>query len=345
MPKQLVLRGKETREDFLLLFKKCKDIRLRERYHALYLGFSYDWKEIADILGVDYETIIEWVHLYNEQGIGGIEPGRPPGRPSSLTKEQVAEVKKSVMRCPRDMGLKFSNWTVGRICRWMAGKFGVLLSDERVRQVLHAIGFSYVKPAYSYLLAKEEERKAFLSGFREVANGGGVYLFEDESTVHQHPTLHGMWVLKGSRARIGTFGNHAKRHAFSAVNPIDGTHIGMVAKRLTAETFVRFLRKVLDAVTVPFTLIMDNSPCHKAKLVTEFLEKRKHMINVLWLPRFSPDLNPDEQVWKDLKLEVSHNHMFGTPNKLAWGMIGYFRRLGPEKVKSLCSTDYLFGKL
>lgn len=211
--------------------------------------------------------------------------------------------------------------------------------------LLHLIGFSYVKPSYSYILADRKERKAFLSEFSEIANSGDVYLFEDEATVHQHPTLHDMWVLKGAKAKIMTFGNHAKRHAFSAVNPITGKLVSMVAKRLTAETFIRFLRKLLCIITTPFTLIIDNSPCHKAKAVTDFLERWKHRIRVVWLPRYSPDLNPDEQVWKDMKLDVCHNHMFGTPNKLSWGLIGYFRRLEPEKVRSLCSTDYLFGKL
>jgi transposase len=345
MPKQLVLQGKHTEEDFLRLYKKCKDAKQARRYHAMYLSFSYGWKEIADILCTDYETVIGWFHLYNQHGLEGLELGRPPGRPSSLTKEQIAGLKKTVMQCPREIGLKFSNWTVGRLVRWIAAKFGVLLSGERVRQLLHAVGFSYVKPSYSYILAKKEEREVFLSEFREIVSSGETFVFEDESTVHQHPTLHGMWMLKGTRARIRTFGNHAKRHAFSAVNPVNGKHVSMVAKRLTAETFIRFMRKLLGTITVPFTLIMDNSPCHKAKLVTDFLEGWKHRIRVIWLPRHSPDLNPDEEVWKDMKLDVCHNYMFETPDKLACGIRGYFRRLEPEKVRSLCSTDYLFGKL
>ncbi|MBN2330844.1 MAG: transposase [Candidatus Aenigmarchaeota archaeon] len=172
MPGQLKLQGKHTKEDFLLLYKKCRDFRLRERYQAMYLSFMYDWEEIAVIVGREYQTVLEWARLYNESGIEGLDPDRPPGRSPSLSKEQMAEVKKNVMQCPRDIGLRFSNWTVGRVCRWIAGKFNVILSGERVRQLLHAVGFSYVKPSYSYILADRKEREAFLSEFREIAASG-----------------------------------------------------------------------------------------------------------------------------------------------------------------------------
>jgi transposase len=241
--------------------------------------------------------------------------------------------------------MKFSNWTLGRLARWIAGKFNVILSDERIRQILHCIGFSYVKPKYSYILANKKERREFLHDFREVASSNESFMFEDESTVEQHPTLHGMWVLKGTKAKIRTFGNHVKRHVFAVVNPVTGRLVSMVTKRLTAITFTRFLGKLLNVIAVPFTLILDRSPCHKAGVVEEFLEKHKDRVRVMWLPKYSPDLNPSEQIWKDMKLDVCHNYLFGTANRLAWSIRGYFRRLKPEKAISLCSTDYLFGKL
>ena len=345
MGSKLVLEGSLTKEDFLKLYKKCRDAKQARCYHAMYLSFSYGWKEIADILGIDYETVLEWAKLYNEYGIEGLALGKPPGRTPSLTNEQLDEMKKTVQQCPRDIGMKFSNWTLGRLARWIAGKFNVILSDERIRQILHCIGFSYVKPKYSYILANKKERREFLHDFREVASSNESFMFEDESTVEQHPTLHGMWVLKGTKAKIRTFGNHVKRHVFAVVNPVTGRLVSMVTKRLTAITFTRFLGKLLNVIAVPFTLILDRSPCHKAGVVEEFLEKHKDRVRVMWLPKYSPDLNPSEQIWKDMKLDVCHNYLFGTANRLAWSIRGYFRRLKPEKAISLCSTDYLFGKL
>jgi len=258
----------------------------------MYLSFSYGWKEVAEILCIDYDTVLEWARLYNEYGLEGLALGRPPGRPSSLTGEQLDAVKKAVQQPPRDMGLRFSNWTLGRLAGWIARKFGVLLCNERIRQILHVMDFSYVKPTYSYILADRKERKEFLEEFREIADNGDSFMFEDESTVEQHPSLHGMWVLKGAKAKIRTFGNHVKRHVFAAVNPVTGKAVSMVAKRLTADAFIGFLGKLLGSITKPLTLILDNSPCHRAKAVMQFLEGHKSRMTVLWLPKYSPDLNP-----------------------------------------------------
>jgi len=309
------------------------------------LSFSYDWKEIAEILGIDYDTVLEWARFYNEYGRDGLALGKPPGRASSLTDGQLSEVKEAVQQSPRSLGLKFSNWTLGRLTDWITGRFGAPLSGERIRQILHGMGFSYVRPTYSYILAERKERRAFLSDFREVVSSGETVLFEDESTVSQHPSLHGIWVLKGTKAKIKTFGNHAKRHVFAAVNPAIGKAVSMVTRRLTADAFIGFLGKLLACTAKPFTLVLDNSPCHKAKSVMQFLGQYKSRIKVLWLPRYSPDLNPSEHIWKDMKLNVCHNYLFGTANRLAWGIRCYFRQLKPERVMSLCNPDYLLAKL
>lgn len=341
MPACVSLKGSLTKEDFRKLYKGCKDLKLRERYQAMYLSFSYDWNEIAEIFCVDYETVLNWVHLYNQYGIEGLALGKPPGRASSLTDGQLDETKSAVRQCPRELGLKFSNWAAGRLARWIADRFGVLLCYERIRQILHCMGFSYVKPTYSYILADRKERRAFLQDFKEVAGSGEAFMFEDESTVEQHPTLHGMWVLKGTKAKIRTFGNHVKRHVFAAVDPVTGKVVSMVAKRLTADAFIGFLSRLLAEAIKPFTLILDNSPCHRAKSVMQFLEQHKSRITILWLPKYSPDLDPAEQVWKDMKLNVCHNYLFGTANRLSWGIRCYFRQLKPEKIMSLCNPGYL----
>lgn len=340
---RLELKGTHTKDDFLRLYRKCKDFRLRERYLALSLSFKYSWKEVAENLGVHYQTVLEWAKAYNREGLEGLLPGKPSGRESSLTEEQKNQVKETVKQSPRSLGYRFSNWTAKRIAGWAADKFTVILSAERLRQILHDIGFSYVKPTYSYIKADEEERGQFLEELNELVNKEELVVFQDESTVDHHPTLHGMWALKGTKPKVKTFGTHAKRHVFGAVIPSTGEHVSMVTKKLTAVRFVRFLKKLIERVPEPFTLVMDSSPCHTANMVKEFLEKQKERIRVLWMPKYSPDLNPKEHVWKDMKFNVTHNHMFGSVNKLAWGIRGYFRQLSPERVKSLCSTDYLFG--
>ena len=318
---RLGLEGDLTKDGFFKLYKRCKKIKSRDRYHALYLGFTYPWKEVAGIIGVSYRTVLMWAKLYNKNGLEGLDPDSPKGRESSLGQEELDEIKRIVSQSPRDSGFKFSNWTAARVAGWIASKLNVMLSAERARQVLHGIGFSYIKPIYSYIKADKTERKRFLEGFGEVMESNEVVLFEDESSVDQHPGTHGMWVLKGTRKEVKTFGTHAKRHVFAAADPKTGSAFSRVTRRLTADNFVKFLGVLVSRLTKPFTLVLDSSPCHTAKIVKEFFEKHKR-IKVVWLPKYSPDLNPIEHVWKDMKFDVTHNYMFGTVNRLAWGLKG-----------------------
>ena len=65
---KIELRGNLKEKDFLQLYKKCKYVKLRERYQAMYLSFSFDWKTIDTIVGREYDTILSWAKAYNEHG-------------------------------------------------------------------------------------------------------------------------------------------------------------------------------------------------------------------------------------------------------------------------------------
>lgn len=128
MGDRLVLKGSLTKKDFQKLYRKCKDVRMRERYHAMYLSFDYDWKEISSILGIDYRTVMQWAKAYNESGISGLARGKPAGRPAGLSDKQKSILKGIASVSPRKTGMKFSSWTCKSIGLWVKTSFGVRLS-------------------------------------------------------------------------------------------------------------------------------------------------------------------------------------------------------------------------
>jgi len=344
------LKGKLTRFDFLRLYKKCKDVRLKERYHAMYLSFTYDWKEIALILGRDYETILEWVKAYNEHGLAGLESDAPPGRPSSLTPEQQDELKRTVQCSPRSIGLKFSNWNCKNLA-WLVRKmFGVVLCAERIRQILHALGFVLIKPAYRYVLADKRERQLFLRRFRRKFSNltkRDMLLFLDESTVKQHPLLQAKWVLQGSKEFVGTLGNHAKTHVFGAINHVMGKAFHIKSKKLNSDVFMKFIERLMVLNPMKhLVLVIDNAPWHTSKKVTSFFERVADKVEIIWLPTYSPDFNPAEHLWKFMKGVVS-NFFFPTMKELNIALTDFFRSLyqKKQKIMTLCSPDYLLGEL
>lgn len=69
---------------------------------------------------------------------------------------------------------------------------------------------------------------------------------------------------------------------------------------LTASVFIRYLdTHILPILTNEQTLIMDNHPVHHAKVVKKYLHEKA--INVLYLPAYSPELNPIEEAFSKIK--------------------------------------------
>src|SRR3989344_1319836 len=332
------LKGNLTRDDFLKLYKKCKDVRLRERYHCMYLSFKYNWKEIAEILGRDYHTILEWVQLYNEYGLEGLKTDKPPGRPNTLTDNQLSEVKKTVQQSPRKLGLPFSNWSLKGIARLVKGRFDVKFSKEGVRQILIRLGFVCVKPSYVFILADKKEQKRFVRRLRRRINQGKTVLFEDESIAQQHPTLCPMWALEGHRPMVPTLGNHAKRKIFGVVSPFTGNSLHRIAKNLSADEFIAFM----DTIKASYrgynvVLCLDNFPTHKSQNVKNYLRSNR-WLELLMLPVYSPQFNPIEQLWRYMKYAVTHNTFYRKIEELGDSIDGFFADIKNKRtvVKSIC---------
>ena len=345
---KIQLEGSHTKDDFLRLYKKCKDVRLRERYQAMYLSFSFDWKTIAMIVGRDYETVLEWAKAYNESGLAGLEADKPPGRTAALTDEQLKDVKNTVQCSPRSLGLKFSSWNCKNLA-WLVKKmFGVALCAERIRQILHALGFVLIKPAYRYVLANKHERKRFLGRFKRKFLGlkdNDFLMFLDEASVKQHPNIQPKWSLCGSKEFVGTFGNHTKINVLGAINHELGKAFHMKSKKLNSDVFMKFIERLMALnPTKHLVLVIDNAPWHKSRKVLQFLENLTEKVEVLWLPAYSPDFNPIEHLWRFMK-EVVSNFFFPKMNQLIDAITDFFSGLyrNRQKIMTLCSPAYLLG--
>lgn len=115
------------------------------------------------------------------------------------------------------------------------------------------------------------------------------------------------------------------------------------------ESVIDSIRKFLHDRPLPkdkkYYLVMDNAPWHKkAKRLIKENEFRLYQdindsVVFVYLPPYSPDLNPIEQVWRKVRREITHNRFFKSIASLNDKLLTYFRSLRPpsEELKSLCS--------
>ncbi len=65
--------------------------------------------------------------------------------------------------------------------------------------------------------------------------------------------------------------------------------------------YIEFLKRLLKGLTKPVFLILDGHPVHRSKAVKAFVASTEGKLRLFYLPGYSPELNPDEQVWNEVK--------------------------------------------
>lgn len=125
--------------------------------------------------------------------------------------------------------------------------------------------------------------------------------FWDESGFRAD-TVHGKtWAPKGQSPVIERPGQRQSISAASAVNAQGGFWFATYKGALTAELFVKLLKKMMKGRRKPVHLVVDGLPAHKKACVREYADSTNGRLTLHFLPGYAPDLNPDELVWSHVK--------------------------------------------
>ena len=81
-------------------------------------------------------------------------------------------------------------------------------------------------------------------------------------------------------------------------------HFDVIEDRMNSEKFIDFLKKLRQDAGCPVFVIADNARYYHSKQVQEFLKTQRGEVMMAFLPAYSPELNPDEQVWNHAKADV-----------------------------------------
>jgi len=169
MEKLQITRSSPDHDRLIELYKREKDSKLKERYHALFLMYEFrNCTTVAELIKRSRRTIQTWVNRFNEGGLEAIIPNAPPGRPSNLTEEQKESLKADVLTHPRELGHRFSNWEGKSVAYHIKQKFSVDLSVRQAQRLLHELGFTLQRPKYKFPKADPVKQKEFLNDFKKV---------------------------------------------------------------------------------------------------------------------------------------------------------------------------------
>jgi transposase len=87
----------------------------------------------------------------------------------------------------------------------------------------------------------------------------------------------------------------------SAVGPEGDMHFSLIEGSCNSEAFIEYCRNLLADMKRPIFRIVDGASCHDSAATREFVASTEGRLRLFKLPGYSPELNPDERVWRNLK--------------------------------------------
>lgn len=268
---------------------------------------------VAMAYGVDRMTVSRWVRKFRDGGQNALFRNPGSGRPRSLedlTKEQLSTI---ILAGAAAYGFETDLWTVGRIRRVILDEFGVSLSKSTVRRRLHDAGLTCQKPEREYDEIDEAARKKWLRYEapkirRAVKKYRGILYFQDESNISLTAFLGKTWAPCGRTPKSRVTGKRAGVAATSAVSRRGQLLFRLLEKRIASKEVIEFLDQMLrHHPRRHLVVVMDQAPPHTSKKTKAWIDEQPRL-HVFYLPKYSPDWNPDEKVWNHLKHQELASH-------------------------------------
>ena len=259
--------------------------------------------------GFSRTSIYKWLSAAARPGLGkrALAARPAPGRPRSLTPRQEQQVFRWINgNDPRQYGLDFGLWTRAIVASLIERKFGIRLGLTAVGALLAKLNLTPQKPLQRAYQRDPEaierwQRETYPAIARRAKAEGGEVFFWDESGFRAD-TVHGRtWGSRGSTPVVARPGQRQTVSAASAVNARGGFWFCTYEGGLTAELFVRLLRRMMWRRRTPVHLVVDGLPAHKTKLVKDYVLATEGRLTLHFLPGYAPELNPDELVWSHVK--------------------------------------------
>jgi len=288
--------------------------------------------EVAQLLGVTRQAVGNWMKTYRESGAKSLKAkrqGRPKG--STLLPWQAAQIVRAITdRCPEQLKLPFYLWTREAVAQLIEKRFGIRLSIWTVGRYLARWGFTPQKPVRRAFeknpedvdrWLKEEYPKIRIQAKSEKAEiywGDEMGLRSDHAVGRSYGRRGQTPVIPGTGQRFGC-------NMISSITNRGHLNFMVFKRKFKADVFIEFLRRMIRQNERKIFLIVDSHPVHRSKKVKTWLKKNFQHIRLIFLPSYSPELNPDEVLNQDVKSNAVGRRRARNQQELVKNVRSYLR--------------------
>jgi transposase len=266
---------------------------------------------VAETFGLNIRTVFRWLSDYAAGGQRALLNKPIPGRPPKITSEEMRWIAETVRdKSPLQLQFDFALWTLSLIGQVIYKRFGKRLTKPSVSRIMRILGFTPQRPLYRAwqqdpVLVETWRTEVYPALQAEAKRLGAVIYFADEAGVRSDYHAGTTWAPCGTTPIVRATGRRFGLNMISAVSARGDFRFMLHEGSVTAKVFRTFLQRLMAGAKQPVFLVVDGHPIHKAKLVSEYVAEQEGRLKLIVLPPYSPQLNPDEQVWGYLKTRVA----------------------------------------
>jgi len=277
--------------------------------------------QVADAFGIDRSTLYRWVCRYDEAGEQGLQRKAGSGRPRLLAKFDVDALNDVLVEPASEFGFETDLWTVKRVRQVVQEHYGVAVSARTIWRRLRDAGFTYQKPERQYFELSEEEREEWMRKEvprirAAVRKFQAILYFQNESNVSLTATVGKTWAFCGHTPSVRVTGKRGGVTAMSALSGQGRLLFRLFKERIASGQVIDFLGQMLKHHRRRhLVVVMDQAPPHVSKRTRTYIASQSRL-HVYYLPKYSPDWNPDEKVWNHLKNQELKGHQAKTKEEL-----------------------------
>lgn len=267
--------------------------------------------------------------------------GRRMGDGRTLTAEQEAAIQRMIVeKTPDQLKLSFALWNRVAVRELIEARFGVLLPVRTVGHYLKRWGFTPQKPvkrAYEQRPTAVQRwlEKDYPAIAKRAKREGAEIHWGDETGLRSDDVRGRGYAPRGRTPVIRV--NH-RRENLSLISTV--TNQGKVRwmafeGAMNAQKLIGFFKRLVKDAPSKVFLILDNLRVHHALKVKAWVDKHRELIEVFYLPSYSPELNPDECLNADLKAAVTTKAPARTKRQLKKATVSHMRKLqkSPTRVR------------
>lgn len=267
--------------------------------------------EIALFFEVSVRAVYQWLAAFNSGGQEGLLAKPGAGRPPRLGGDELSRLA-CLLRdnTPDQLRFPFGLWNLRLIGLLIQREFNWQPSKPTLIKLMKILGFTPQRPLrrawqQDEVLVERWRTEDFPKIAARAKAKGATILFADEAGMRSDYHTGTTWAPRGRTPVVAATGQRFAVQMISAISATGEFEFMLQEGRVNSSVFVRFLTQLMLGRTRPVILVVDGHSIHKSKEVQAFVESTNGKLELVYLPPYSPQLNPDEQVWKNIKERVS----------------------------------------